>query len=567
MQFSMTLLISVKIFKKIKIIQKKQKKQKMSDDDVEIVQSDQEKYNRLYLDYRVLQQENQRLQEKLDRMIRDNDKINYHIQDTQRQLYDSQIKNKTLQIELSNKDQLIDKQEEFQKQVDLIKERIDSIQNSQHQKESLIQSVTLDTNRLSQLLRSQYKNDKTDQSIQVCCDFCEGRLIIQPSSLSLFMNQLKEQVQEIPSKDIFDQINKTIQQITDNISLYEQLLHQQQIDISKLKEDISVKNREIAELQQPKYELQQKNVLNDDLDHSQYDDELDFESLKQQIQQSEGEARQEWQSLNQLIAFLDHGEKLIRICVYTFTNREIVAKILEMVKAKPDLRVQIITDDVQTKIPSQREILDKLVLEGGGKIEVKLDNSEASLMHNKYLIMDQDWVATGSFNWTKKAWQCNRENLLLIHSTELQEKFTKNFEEQWALFHKLGDEAPPKPEKKPAEKKVPAEKKPKEKKQKEPKEPKPPKESKPAREDAPASGKGRGRGRPKLVKDTKETNKPDAVRQKIIKKLDEQKKKGKGKKGDESEEDESDDDLEQFLVDDEDDEDEEDVQMDVEQDS
>lgn len=45
------------------------------------------------------------------------------------------------------------------------------------------------------------------------------------------------------------------------------------------------------------------------------------------------------ESLNQLIAFLDHAEKLMRICVYTFTNREIVAKILELVKAKPDLRV------------------------------------------------------------------------------------------------------------------------------------------------------------------------------------------------------------------------------------
>lgn len=40
-------------------------------------------------------------------------------------------------------------------------------------------------------------------------------------------------------------------------------------------------------------------------------------------------------------------------------------------------------------------------------------------MHNKYLVIDSDYVATGSFNWTKAAVKTNKENILLIKSKTL----------------------------------------------------------------------------------------------------------------------------------------------------
>lgn len=49
-------------------------------------------------------------------------------------------------------------------------------------------------------------------------------------------------------------------------------------------------------------------------------------------------------------------------------------------------------------------------------------------MHNKYLILDNEYLATGSFNWTNKAVTTNKENLLLIRNKSLAEQFTKNFE-------------------------------------------------------------------------------------------------------------------------------------------
>lgn len=37
-----------------------------------------------------------------------------------------------------------------------------------------------------------------------------------------------------------------------------------------------------------------------------------------------------------------------------------------------------------------------------------------SCMHNKYAVIDDNVVITGSFNWTSKAVSTNRENIVII---------------------------------------------------------------------------------------------------------------------------------------------------------
>jgi phosphatidylserine/phosphatidylglycerophosphate/cardiolipin synthase-like enzyme len=36
------------------------------------------------------------------------------------------------------------------------------------------------------------------------------------------------------------------------------------------------------------------------------------------------------------------------------------------------------------------------------------------LMHNKYVIIDDEYVLTGSFNWTQQAVNLNNENLIIL---------------------------------------------------------------------------------------------------------------------------------------------------------
>ncbi len=44
-------------------------------------------------------------------------------------------------------------------------------------------------------------------------------------------------------------------------------------------------------------------------------------------------------------------------------------------------------------------------------------------MHNKYAIIDQKIVITGSFNWTQKAVEMNRENILIIQNEEIAKQY------------------------------------------------------------------------------------------------------------------------------------------------
>ncbi len=57
------------------------------------------------------------------------------------------------------------------------------------------------------------------------------------------------------------------------------------------------------------------------------------------------------------------------------------------------------------------------------------DNSQ--LMHNKFCIIDNKIVATGSFNPTENGNTKNNNNLLIIHSKQLARNFGDEFQELW----------------------------------------------------------------------------------------------------------------------------------------
>jgi len=69
-------------------------------------------------------------------------------------------------------------------------------------------------------------------------------------------------------------------------------------------------------------------------------------------------------------------------------------------------------------------------------INVKKDKAAASgyaAMHNKFAVIDQRIVITGSYNWTTNATQNNDENLIIITSRDAAAKYNVEFERIWAL--------------------------------------------------------------------------------------------------------------------------------------
>ena len=55
-------------------------------------------------------------------------------------------------------------------------------------------------------------------------------------------------------------------------------------------------------------------------------------------------------------------------------------------------------------------------------------------MHNKFMIVDQLFIMTGSFNWTFQACKFNQENVVVLDGEFYVEKYSAEFEKLWAKF-------------------------------------------------------------------------------------------------------------------------------------
>ncbi len=54
-----------------------------------------------------------------------------------------------------------------------------------------------------------------------------------------------------------------------------------------------------------------------------------------------------------------------------------------------------------------------------------------SKMHHKFVILDQQTVLTGSYNWTHESEDENHENLLILRDSLPVEAYTQEFEALW----------------------------------------------------------------------------------------------------------------------------------------
>ena len=55
-----------------------------------------------------------------------------------------------------------------------------------------------------------------------------------------------------------------------------------------------------------------------------------------------------------------------------------------------------------------------------------------SKMHHKFVILDQQTVLTGSYNWTHESEEENQENLLILRDEYSVEAYSQEFEALWA---------------------------------------------------------------------------------------------------------------------------------------
>ncbi|MBD3273658.1 DUF1669 domain-containing protein [Candidatus Dependentiae bacterium] len=128
-----------------------------------------------------------------------------------------------------------------------------------------------------------------------------------------------------------------------------------------------------------------------------------------------------------LIKIINNAKRNIYVAVYMITDKRIAQALVDA-KLKKDLDVQIITDQScleykYGKINFLKEgNIDVFVF----KNNLKRKKRAPKIMHNKFAIID-NFVWTGSFNWTVQANSKNKENVILIDDTNIYEKYLKQF--------------------------------------------------------------------------------------------------------------------------------------------
>ena len=109
----------------------------------------------------------------------------------------------------------------------------------------------------------------------------------------------------------------------------------------------------------------------------------------------------------------------ILVQAYSFTSKDIAKALVEA--HKRGVRTVIILDKSNQ---SKRYSAADFTFNMG--IPTYIDAKHA-IAHNKVMIIDKETVITGSFNFTKAAEQRNAENLLILYSKELAERYIDNW--------------------------------------------------------------------------------------------------------------------------------------------
>ena len=124
-----------------------------------------------------------------------------------------------------------------------------------------------------------------------------------------------------------------------------------------------------------------------------------------------------------IVSEISKAEKTIDIAMYYLTSREIVQ---ELVKAKErSVVIRIFLDQSQenSKYAKSRYLAKR-------GIEIRFYVG-AGLMHNKFAVIDNKVLITGSFNWTATAQEKNQENLLIIKDSSLIKDYSQRFGMLW----------------------------------------------------------------------------------------------------------------------------------------
>ncbi|RKP08943.1 hypothetical protein THASP1DRAFT_11763, partial [Thamnocephalis sphaerospora] len=128
-----------------------------------------------------------------------------------------------------------------------------------------------------------------------------------------------------------------------------------------------------------------------------------------------------------LMATLQQAKKSMDLCIFTLTDDTLVN---ELIAARDrGVNIRLICDDVQAKCLGA----DPYRLRDEYGFPVVTDHNVAH-MHNKFAVLDDKVLITGSYNWTKAAHYNNNENIIILNHPGAIKSYKHEFERIWSKF-------------------------------------------------------------------------------------------------------------------------------------
>jgi phospholipase D len=124
---------------------------------------------------------------------------------------------------------------------------------------------------------------------------------------------------------------------------------------------------------------------------------------------------------------LDHIQKAqhsLKIQAYSFTDKQIMDKLIKA--RRSGVKVEVLLDKSNKKDKQgQLRLLKK------NNIPVRID-APSGIAHNKIIIIDDQILITGSYNFSISAYKRNAENVLIIQDPHLIAAYLTNWNRRWS---------------------------------------------------------------------------------------------------------------------------------------
>lgn len=125
-----------------------------------------------------------------------------------------------------------------------------------------------------------------------------------------------------------------------------------------------------------------------------------------------------------LLESINGAEEQLDIAIYNFEDLEIAEAVMHA--ASRGVRVRVVTDEKKASKEKNSSILDNFT---ANDIAVKVN--VVRKMHLKMVIVDQQQVTFGSYNYTKDSANENIEQLVTITNADIGEKWSVVFNKLW----------------------------------------------------------------------------------------------------------------------------------------